>query len=218
MTRTRLRPSFPFVIVILITLAGFAQQQQSPKLGTGSSPGQENPTVGVKAAPSTPWISSKSSAKPQEESAVISELDHRVRVHLSGISVGGGYAHFSGPAALPLYSRYGRWGYPYWGAWEPIWWSPFWYAYAPYGGSGPGDAMGQVKFQVEPKTAEVLIDGAYAGTVASLKRSLRLDPGAYNLYIKAAGHADYCRRIYVLSGKNLVVLAKLAPVRVEVDP
>jgi len=69
-----------------------------------------------------------------------------------------------------------------------------------------------------PKTAEVLIDGAYAGTVATLKSTLRLDPGAYNLCIKAAGHADYCRCIYVLSGKNLTVLAKLAPVPVEVNP
>jgi hypothetical protein len=78
--------------------------------------------------------------------------------------------------------------------------------------------MGQVKFQVEPKTAEVLIDGAYAGTVASLKSSQWLDPDAYNLCIKAAGHTDYCRRIYVLSGKKLAVLAKLAPVPVEVNP
>jgi len=78
--------------------------------------------------------------------------------------------------------------------------------------------MGQVKFQVEPKTAEVLIDGAYAGTVTSLKSSLWLEPGAYNLCIKSAGHADYCRRIYVLSGKNLAVLAKLPPARVEVNP
>jgi hypothetical protein len=150
--------------------------------------------------------------------AVTSQPDRRVHVHLAGISVGAGSAHFSGPAALPLYGRYGGWGYGYWGALEPIWWSPFWYPYAPYRGSGPGYGMGQVKFQVEPKTAEVLIDGAYAGTVASLKSSLWLDPGAYDLCIKAAGHADYCRRIYVLSGKNLTVLAKLAPVPVEVNP
>lgn len=213
MTRTRLRPNFTFCIYILMALAGCAQQK-SPKLGTGSSPAQENLTVGVKPAPLAP----RPPARPQEKNAVISEPDHRVHVHLGGISVGGGYAHFSGPAALPLYSRYRRWGYPYGGAWEPIWWSPFWYAYAPYGGSGPGYGMGQVKFQVEPKTAEVLIDGAYAGTVASLKSSLWLDPGAYNLCIKAAGHADYCRGIYMLSGKNLAVLAKLAPLPVEANP
>jgi len=60
--------------------------------------------------------------------------------------------------------------------------------------------------------------GAYAGAIASLKSSVWLDPGAYHLCIKSAGHADYCRRIYVLRGKNLSVLDKLAPVPVEVKP
>jgi len=92
------------------------------------------------------------------------------------------------------------------------------YGYAPYMGYGSGYGMGQVKFQVEPKTAEVLINGAYAGTILSLKKSMWLDAGAYNLCIKSAGHPDYCRRIYVLSGKNLSVMAKLAPVPVEVKP
>jgi len=217
MTRFRLRLSFPFFIITLIALAGFAQQQQSGKLESGSSPRQENPTVGAKSVSSTPSVSSAPSAKAQEGNTVISEPDHRVHVQ-GGISVGGGYAHFPGLTMLPLYGGYGRWGYGYWDALAPIWWSPFWYPYAPYGGAGPGSSMGQVKFQVEPKTAEVLIDGAYAGTVASLKSSLWLDPGAYNLCIKASGHADYCRRIYVLSGKNLAVLAKLAPVPVGLTP
>jgi len=214
MTRSRLRPNFSVFIIFLVALTGFAQQQQSGKPGTGSSSAQGNATVAVEPDPTTP---SFSPAKAPVENAVTSEPDHRVNVH-GAISVGGGYAHFSGPAILPFYGGYGSWGYGYWSALAPFWWSPFWYGYAPYGGSGPGYGMGQVKLQVEPKTAEVLIDGAYAGTVASLKSSLWLDPGAYDLCIRAAGHADYRRRIYVLSGKNLAVLAKLAPVPGEVNP
>jgi hypothetical protein len=216
MTRTRLRPTFAFVFVILIALAGFAQQQ-SAKLGTASVPAQDNAAVNAKPAPSTPSISPASSAKAQEENAVISEANHRVHVQ-GGMSMGGGYAYSPAPATLPLYSGDGRWGYGYWGGLMPVWWSPFWYAYAPYGGSGAGHDMGQVKFQVEPTTAEVLIDGAYAGTVASLKRNLWLEPGAYNLCLKAAGHTAFFRRIYVLRGKNLEVLARLAPVAVEARP
>jgi hypothetical protein len=216
MNHTRLGPSFSFLIILLVAPAGFAQPQ-SGKPETGSLPAQENPAVGVKADSSTPLAASAPSAKTPEENAVISEPDHRVHIN-GGISVGGGYTHFSGLAVLPLYGGYGPWGYGYWGGLAPMGWSPFWYAYAPYAASGPGYAMGQVKFQVEPKTAEVLIDGAYAGTVASLKSNLWLEPGAYNLCIKSAGHADYCRRIYVLSGKNLAVLAKLPPVHAEVNP
>ncbi|MGA2985570.1 MAG: hypothetical protein ABSG32_17295 [Terriglobia bacterium] len=73
MTGTRLRPALSFVIIILIALVGLAQQQ-SGKLGTGSSPAQESPTVDVKSASSTPSVSPASSAKEQEESAVLAKL------------------------------------------------------------------------------------------------------------------------------------------------
>ena len=218
MAHTRLRPSFLFFIVIIfVALTGFAQQP-SAKPETGSSPAQKNPTVGGKPSPSVPSAPSASSAKRRDENAVISQPDHRINIHLGGISMGAGYSQYVGPAVLPLYAGYGPWGYGYWGAFEPMWWSPFSYGYGPYGGVGSGYAMGKVKFHVEPKTAEVLIDGAYAGTVSSLKNSVWLHAGAYNLCLKSSGHADFCRRIYVLSGKNLSVLARLAPMPVEVKP
>lgn len=175
----------------------------------------------AKQAPASPSNEAAAPAQPpKQENAVVSRPDHRFNLHLGEISVGAGYSHFSGPAFLPLYYPYG-WGFRYggyWGGYSPLWWDPWWYPYGSYRGYGPADGMGEVKLQVEPKTAEVLIDGAYAGTVASLKSSLWLDPGAYNLCVKAAGHSDYCRRIYVLSGKKLEVLARLAPVTDEVNP
>jgi hypothetical protein len=138
---------------------------------------------------------------------------HRVRIHLGPVIASAGYSYFSGSAFLPVYYAY---GYPYWGyyGYAPLWgggfWNPAFYGYPPYAyGVGYGDGKGQVKLQVEPKTAEVLIDKAYAGTVAGLKGSMWLSPGVYNLCFKAPGRADFCRRVYVLSGKKLEILAKL---------
>lgn len=64
----------------------------------------------------------------------------------------------------------------------------------------------------------MLIDNAYAGTVASLKGSMWLSPGVYNVCLKASGHSDFCQRIYVLSGKKLEIVARLAAGNVKVKP
>jgi hypothetical protein len=223
MTRVSLRPIFPFIIVLLITLAGFAQEEPSAKQEVDTSPVPANTSALTQQTPSKAPVAKSSSAqtaKQQDENAVVSKPDHRFKLNWGGITVGAGYSRFSGPALLPLYYPYG-WGYrywSYWGAYSPLWWDPWWYPYGSYPGYGPADGRGEVKLQVEPKRAEVLIDGAYAGTVASLKSSLWLDPGAYDLCVKAADHSDYCRRIYVLSGKKLEVHASLAPVTGKVNP
>ena len=47
-----------------------------------------------------------------------------------------------------------------------------------------------------------------AGTAAE-RKSIWLDPGAYNLEVRAPGKRTYTRRIYVLSGKALRVNARL---------
>jgi hypothetical protein len=57
----------------------------------------------------------------------------------------------------------------------------------------------------------VLINNAYAGTVASLKGSVWLRPGVYDLCVRAPDRLDFRRRIYVLSGKKLEIMARLAP-------
>ena len=216
MTPARARLALFFVVLFLIALAGYAQQAQP---GVGSSHAQGDQTVGQPAS-STPPVSSAPSSK-QGEDAAISQPDHRPQVHSDTISITAGYGHSMGPAVLPLYGFYGPWAYPYgdyWGVYGAFWWNPFWYPYAPYGGFGPGNDKGLVKLQVQPKTAEVLIDGAYAGTVASLKNSLWLGPGAYNLCVKEAGHSESCRRIYVLSGKRLDVVARLTAAPAEANP
>ena len=68
--------------------------------------------------------------------------------------------------------------------------------------------MGQVKLHADLKDAEVFIDGAFAGTVSE-RKSMWLEPGAYNLEVRAPGRETYAKRIYVLSGKSLRVNAKM---------
>lgn len=72
------------------------------------------------------------------------------------------------------------------------------------------DDKGQVRLVTDPKTADVYIDGAYAGSADHL-RTMWLDSGAYDLSVSAKGRAPFHQRIYILSGKSLKILAKLQP-------
>jgi hypothetical protein len=103
-------------------------------------------------------------------------------------------------APLAAYARPGRvfvgpgfgWGYsPYWGG----------YPY-PYGYYGYYPATGAVKVDTKVKDAEVYIDGAYAGTVGKLK-TMNLRPGSYDIEVRAKGHTQFDKKVYVAAGKTL---------------
>jgi hypothetical protein len=142
------------------------------------------------------------------------------RLRLGGVSVGAGYTHFSGPIypyAYPYaYTPFGF--YP--GDWVAAsYWYPVSSLYPYYrpGAFGYGDGRGEVRLTAEPKTAEVYIDGGYAGTAEKLK-TLWLDPGAYDLTLSAEGHDPFHQRLYVLSGKSLRITAKLNPEQAKEKP
>ena len=113
----------------------------------------------------------------------------QTKVRLAGVSVGATFART--PYLFPSYY------YPYF--WDP-WYYPaaFWsgFAYAP--------ERGEVKLQTADLSAEVFIDGAFAGTAEKLK-SIWLQPGAYTLAVQPPGKPMAERRIYVLTGKTLRV-------------
>lgn len=140
------------------------------------------------------------------QAAKPSQPARKTRVKLGPVTVGGFYSHLSGPGyyGYPYYSRY---SYPY---------APF---YHPgfFPGFGPAADKGEVKLQAEPKTAEVFLDGAYAGVAGDLK-SMWLDPGAYNLTVKAEQRAPFAQRIYVLTGKTLRITAHPGPEKAEAKP
>ena len=117
--------------------------------------------------------------------------------------------------ALPASAavRYVRGGFGYGRAFGPwgYWYAPYTYGAYPWF-SHPN--AGEVKLETNVKDAEVFINGAYAGTVGSLK-SMRLRQGAYNLEVRSPGRARYAERIYVVNGKTLRVRPEL---RVERKP
>jgi hypothetical protein len=126
---------------------------------------------------------------------------HKVHLRLGTIALGAGYSHFSGPAYYPY-------GYPL--GWE---FSGLWFPWGPDPFFAPGyfvygSSKGEVKLAAEPRTAEVYLDRAYAGTADHLK-NIWLEPGAYDLSLAASGRQDFHQRIYVLSGKSLKITAKL---------
>jgi hypothetical protein len=172
-----------------------------------SSPSQ------IGSATSQPQVAVRKPSSPKNADDGSSALSRRLHLRIGAVSVGVGYSHFSGPPYYP----YGPSFYP--GAWEySALWVPYWgpYAFFAPGYFAYGSAKGEVKLAADPKTAEVYLDRAYAGTADHL-RSIWLEPGAYDLSLTASGDEVFHQRIYVLSGKSLKITAKLASARQEGD-
>ena len=121
---------------------------------------------------------------------------------------------------------YGWYGYPYGWYGGPYW--GYGYGWGPYGGCcGPwgypgyyGYAYGNwasVRIQVQPKTAEVFVDGSPAGIVDNFDswyQALNLEPGQHDIAIYMEGYRTLHRNIYLppASSQSLkLVLEKLAP-------
>ncbi|SRR5258705_3343187 len=101
-------------------------------------------------------------------------------------------ASYARPGRIIIAPAYG-WG----------WYSPYWgpYPYG-YGYYGYARATGAVKFDTDVKDAEVYINGAYAGTVGKLK-TLNLQPGSYDIEVRAVGRAQFDKKVYIAAGKTL---------------
>jgi len=144
------------------------------------------------------------------------KTERRTRVRLGGIYVSGGYAHHSG-GPYGYYAPYYWWYHPW--HWDPWLWSPlyYWPAYHPgyFTGFAYAPNLGEVKLKTECHDAEVLVNGAYAGT-ARERKSMWLEPGAYDIEIALAGYEPFKKRIYVLSGRTLTLAAALEPAQQEV--
>jgi hypothetical protein len=138
------------------------------------------------------------------------QLQAKTRVLVGGVSLGGFYQHYSGFDSFPYYYPGSP---PFWSGPPYLLWpypdlSPSWY-YPGYSRSfSRSDGMGEVRLQTSEKSAEVLLDGAYAGVAEDLK-SIWLEPGAYTLEVRTLAGEQFKKRIYVLSGKTVKVSATL---------
>jgi hypothetical protein len=136
-----------------------------------------------------------------------------VRSHVVGRPVAtvfvGGF-HFPSLYRASLY--YGpRYGYPggYHGG----------YHGAPYyqwpGGFGYGyDSSGSVRLQVQPREAEVFIDGYYAGTVDDFDgvfQRLHIEPGDHDVLVYLPGHRPFEQRVYLQPGKTFSIRHTMEP-------
>jgi hypothetical protein len=118
-------------------------------------------------------------------------------VRLGTISVGAGYGYYSGPVWPGYYSPF---------FYDPWLYDP-WFGYSFFPSPVfliPQPDKGQVNLQGSYKDAEVYLDDAYAGTVATLKK-FWLAPGVYDLEVRPKDQTPKKKRIYVLTGKTLKV-------------
>jgi hypothetical protein len=116
------------------------------------------------------------------------------------------YGRYGRVYHYPDYWSYGRYYDPYYYggfhlgylAYSPWGWTPAFYGY-PYGygyGYGPvyraqGYDLGSVKLKVQPRDAEVYVDGYFAGHVDEFDgvfQALRLDSGSYRIEIRKPGY------------------------------
>ena len=147
---------------------------------------------------------------PPDNEAGKATISRPSRIRLAGVSIGAAYTHYSGrgycyPYGFSpfFYSAALPYCLSYYDLYTPFYYPAF---YHPgfYNGFARGPNMGEVRLQASSKKAEVFLDGAYAGRAEDL-RSIWLEPGAYNLEVKAETRPPFSRRIYVLSGKTLKI-------------
>ncbi|MGA8151221.1 MAG: PEGA domain-containing protein [Terriglobales bacterium] len=183
---------------LFLTLAGPSYQTVAQTAPAPASSASETDSATGQTQANQP--ASSGSKKETEDSG---SGEHRLHLRLGTIFLGAGYSRVSGPGYYPydfypLGAEYSAFWFPYWGP----------YPFLAPGYFGYGSAKGKVRLSAEPKTAEVYLDHAYAGTADHLK-NIWLEPGAYDLSLAAAGHEAFRQRIYVLSGKSLKITAKL---------
>ena len=115
------------------------------------------------------------------------------------------YPYYNGGHYYPYYPyyryRYYWPGYGYSGlglGWS--WYNPYWYdGYWGYDNSGyasqytvqPSEVSGGLRLEIEPETAEVYVDGSYAGIVDDFNghsHYLNLTAGAHHIEVRASGY------------------------------
>ena len=100
------------------------------------------------------------------------------------------------------------------------------YPYAPYAGYAPyapyayspwqiaGADIGGIRLKMQPRDAQVFVDGAYAGVVDDFDgtfQSLRLQQGAHKIEVHMPGFEDLELDVHVQPGKTITLQENLRP-------
>ncbi len=99
-------------------------------------------------------------------------------------------------------------------------WNPYWYGYYGHGygytawGGGTFDYTGSLRLKVQPRSAEVYVDGYYAGLVDSydgIFQRLRLEEGAHHIEIRHPGYEPIAFEVRILPGETITYEGFLQP-------
>ena len=119
------------------------------------------------------------------------------------------YAHYHASYYYYPYYRY-PYGYGSFGLgffyYDPYVWAPTWYYNGYSYGYGYGYPVGEVRLQVQPRDAEVYVDGNYAGRVDDFDgsfQSLRLEEGTYRIEIVADGYEPLEFDVQIQPGRKI---------------
>lgn len=106
---------------------------------------------------------------------------------------------------------YGAFGLGYY-YYDPYAWGP--YDRMRFTGYGYGYPTGQVRLRVQPREAEVFVDGYYAGIVDDfdgLFQGLRLEEGPYTIEIVAPDHEPLEFKVRIQPGRKITFRGELEP-------
>ena len=123
---------------------------------------------------------------------------------------GGVYGHPHGPRVVPYYRGYRGFAY------DPFWYGAGWgyYGYAyPYVVPA-GVVTGGLRLEIEPKTAQVFVDGYYAGVVDDFNghfQHLDLTPGGHRIEVRQPGFQPLTLEPYVQPDHTTDFKAALIP-------
>jgi hypothetical protein len=133
--------------------------------------------------------------------------------------VGAGHAMVRGaygPRVAPYYRGYPGYGYGF--AYDPFWYGP---GFAYSGGYGyaypyvvPTENAGALRLEVTPKTAQVFVDGYYAGVVDDFDghfQHLEMTPGGHRIDVSQPGFQPLTFQTYVQPGHTTDYKAAMSP-------
>jgi hypothetical protein len=105
---------------------------------------------------------------------------------------------------------YGFWP-PFGGFYDPFWYG-WGYPYYPY--YGPEGVSGGLRLEIKPKTAQVFVDGAYAGVVDHYDghfQHLNLMPGSHQIEVRAPGFQTLSFETYIQPDHTTDYKAAMVP-------
>jgi hypothetical protein len=220
------RSAVAFVLVLLVSGWATAHGQSTSSSAANQQPVgeqeqiQRSREIGDKARSNdtqTP-VAKVATPLPTADKKNDNQSNGKWRVRLGTVTLGAAYIHYPDSFFFGPFYPYGiyPYAYPHGLAYSSFFYDPL---YAPFyspiwSGFAYSAGKGEVKLAAEPKTAEVYLDGAYAGLAGGLK-SMWLEPGAHDLIVTNSEGATFQRRIYVLSGKSLSIKAKLVPRNIQ---